>query len=195
MKKIILSFVFAMMSLVSFGQHIAPYIEVKGLSFEAEIDKEYPIPLSINIDIQLDKKHNIWFEYKCQGMNVRGLKEFYGRWNIAKGKKMYLKLDNNTIITLTSHHIRSYTGGYDVTKSLNLIEYTDLYSYFKLSPDDYANLRTHKIIKMRLELKYDIADIDFTNPIDLSKAFNKLDEKYNLKNNKSTKYNYSLDNF
>ena len=191
MKKIILSLIFTLVSIFSFGQNIAPYIEVNGFLFTTEIYKER---LYIDVDIQLDKKHNAWFQYKCPGMNSHVLKK-YGRWNIAKGKKMYLKLDNNTIITLTSHHIRSYTGGYDVTKSLNLIEYTDLYSYFKLSPDDYANLRTHKIIKMRLELKYDIADIDFTNPIDLIEAFNKLDEKYNLENNKSTKYNYSLDNF
>ena len=40
MKKIILSFVFAMMSLVSFGQNIAPYIEVNGFLFVAEIDKK-----------------------------------------------------------------------------------------------------------------------------------------------------------
>ena len=112
-----------------------------------------------------------------------------------KVKKIYLKLDNNAIITLTSHHIHSYTSKYQVTKSLHLIEYRDLYSYFKLSPDDYVNLRTHKIIKIRLELKYDIADIDFANPIDLNEAFNKLDEKYNLENSKSTKYNYSLDSF
>ena len=192
MKKIILSFVFAMMSLVSFGQNIAPYIEVNGFLFVAEIDKKR---LYIDIDIQLDKKHNVWFQYKCPGMNSRVLKKNYGRWNIPKGKKMYLKLDNNTIITLTSHHIHSYTNKYQVTKSLNLIEYRDLYSYFKLSPDDCTNLRTHKIIKIRLELKYDIADIDFVNPIDLNKAFDKLDEKYNLENNKSSKYNYSLDNF
>ena len=89
MKKIILSFAFAMMSLVSFGQNIAPYIEVNGFLFTAEIDKKR---LYIDIDIQLDKKHNVWFQYKCHGMNSRVLKKNYGRYNIQKGKKNIFKI-------------------------------------------------------------------------------------------------------
>ena len=101
-------------------------------------------------------------------------KECLGKYNIYKGKHLYLKLANNEIITLTCSEVIERYSGFKVG-------HKDIYAYFDLSDEIINKLNTNAIMKMRCELKYVIMDMFLEKPVLLRLEFNKLNEEYKNK--------------
>ena len=101
-------------------------------------------------------------------------------------------MDNDEIITLTCKyrskiHTDYYVGSTGVYKQY------DMYSYFLLNTSIIEKLKTHKIIKMRCEMKFEVKDMILDEIIDCNESFNKLNELYKKKYNEDHNI-YKLNN-
>lgn len=136
------------------------------------------------IHIEKDKNNHTWLKYEVMDpYNVKEMidshgRSCYGMYNIGVGKHLYLKLSDNSIITLTCSQVISRVSG----TTQGYLNY-DLYSYFDLTSKDIEKLSkpNNFIIKMRCELKYDIMDmkLDKNKDIKLEDYFDTLKCKYN----------------
>lgn len=140
-----------------------------------------------SIHIECDKNKRVWFRYECGGVlsSVEKItdgngREWLGKYNVYKGKHMYLKLDNDEIITLTCKDIEFIHNGY-FTGNTDIYKEYQIFSYFDLTQDVINKLNEHKIVKMRCELRYEVLDMVLEEDIDLKpkfeEAFNELGKK------------------
>lgn len=201
MKNIILSFILTMVTIASFGQqskqinYSNPYVKTTGWSFDVPDGIVKGLGSLGFIRICSDKSNkNFWLEhYVITPYNVDEIVDEQGRhicgqYTINTGKHIYLKLDNNEIITLTCNyrskiHTDYYTGNTGVYKQY------DMYSYFLLNSNIIEKLKNHKIIKMRCEMKFEVKDMNLDKEIDCNESFNTLNELYTKKYNEDHNIN------
>ena len=168
----------------SFNYYEKQYISSYGWGFNAPDGSIGQLGF---IHIECDKNKRVWFRYECglgycqvEKITDDNGREWLGRYNVYKGKHMYLKLDNDEIITLTCKDIKFIHNGY-FTGYTDIYKEYQIFSYFDLTQDVIDKLNEHKIVKMRCELRYEVSDMVLKEDIDLKpkfeKAFNELDEK------------------
>jgi hypothetical protein len=199
MKKIFIVFILCLISICSFGQSINysyPYVEEYGWAFHVPNKSIGELGF---IHIECDNKGNIWLKHNViTPYNVEELVDSEGRHVIAeyainKGKHIYLKLDNNEIITLTCSLMKKVHSGY-YTGNTNIYNQYDIFSYFNLNDEIINKLKNNKIIKMRCEMKFEILDMELKDEISLSKNFDKFQTAILEKKNKEIEKNKIKEN-
>ena len=116
--------------------------------------------------IETDSMGHVWLKYNVIDVaNVENMvdgngRKTLGRYAVQKGKHIYLKLDNDTIITLACHFYKENHNGYYVGAN-DIHNKYDVYSYFNLDDNTINQLISHRIIKMRVEAMYDVIDANF----------------------------------
>lgn len=127
-----------------------------------------------------------------QRYNAREFED-YAAYSIPKGSKLYLKLSNNDIITLTCESYQDVNDGYVEGKSGVYYAYKNC-SYFPIDENTIALLRNFEIIKIRAELKKGIYDgsLRFTetskpNKSDFNSAYQYVTEQIQKARNESSR--------
>jgi hypothetical protein len=168
-----------------------PYISGYGWSFNLPVGGFPEIGELGFIHIETDSIGHIWLKYNVIDIaNVASMvdedgRKTLGRYAVQKGKHIYLKLDNDTIITLTCHFYKERHNGYYVGEN-DIYNKYDVYSYFNLDDNTINQLRSHNIIKMRVEVKYDVIDANFKGDYpEFEKHYNKTMDKFYAKLNKN----------
>lgn len=172
MKKLFFILFFAFVAIFSYSQkYDSPYAYIN-----------IPLINSISSQLQSDKNGNIYIQLN------------YFNHSIYKIKNIYLKNENNEIITLKCHHTYRYEYGIDITSTG--MPYTKYwkFSYFKLNNDIINKLISSNIIKLRIEYSDDIIDIEYNEKINFAIYLEKLNNKYKEINNKHNYKNQLLNN-
>ncbi len=161
-----------------------PYVSNYGFAFHTTESKSGNLGF---IYVECDKTNNIWVKYLVHTpFDVDELVDSQGRhivgqYTISQGKNLYLKLDNEEIMTLKCSLRRKVHNGY-YTGNNSIYKQYDFFCYFKLSAEQLQKLKEHEIIKMRCELKFEVMDMRLDN--DKSSFCSKLEELQNKKNEK-----------
>ena len=103
-------------------------------------------------------KHNVHYIYNAEGLVDSEGKSHLGKYAVNKGKHIYLKLDNDEVITLTCFLMQNVHTDYYVS-NVDIHKKYEIYSYFNLDENTIEKLRNHQIVKMRCEMKYEIGDM------------------------------------
>ena len=131
-------------------------------------------------------KHNVHYLYNAEDVVDHDGKECLGTYAVHKGKHIYLKLDNDEIITLTCVSMNMVHNGY--YKGSTYVHYKyEIYSYFNIDNKIIEKLKEHQIIKMRCEMKYDVLDMYLHDDLDFNKHYNKFLDTINKKNSTENK--------
>ena len=129
--------------------------------------------------IQRDDNGVYWLLHFISSKYDDDKKKYY----IPKGKHLYLKFDDDEVVTLKC----------ELIKKISNIKIR--YSFFILDNKTIDKLKTHKLIKMRSEVKDEVIDAEVVNddilfPNSTDKAIENADKGYNevirqrkLKNN------------
>ena len=115
----------------------------------------FPVPIDTSITIVEDGKTYI----KIHANNPYNAQEFsdYQKYAILKGDNIYLKLDNEEIITLTCAFNIVQKDGYVTTRNGVYQNYAD-YSYFLIDTEVIEKLKKYDIIKVRGQFKFELMD-------------------------------------
>lgn len=115
----------------------------------------FPMPIDAYITISENGKTYI----KTHANNPYNAAEFseHQKYAILKDSNLYLKLDNEDIITLTCAFNTVVKDGFVTTKNNVYQNYAD-YSYFPIDMMIIEKLRNHEIIKIRGQFKFEIMD-------------------------------------
>lgn len=160
-----------------------PYVEEYAWSFSLPVGGFPEIGESGYIYIESDSSGHTWLKYNVLDANVveyvdkQGRRTF-GRYAVYTGKHIYLKLDNDEIITLTCSYMIQRPDGYEYGTNDIYVKYA-IYSYFDINETILGKLLSHNIIKMRVECRYDVIDATFKgyNP-EFAKNYNTFMNKY-----------------
>jgi len=107
---------------------------------------------------------------------------------VTLNKHMYIKLNNDSIITLTCMSYLFENEGYEleqVGRSVEWVYKTNISSIFKLSDYDVNALKTYDIVKLRLEFNNEYFDLELKpekyvrTHEQIASIFDSLNEKYN----------------
>lgn len=95
----------------------------------------------------------------------------FQKYAILKGSKVYLKLDNGEIISLTCSLSKTVEDGFVTTRNGVYQNYAD-YSYFPIDSIVIEKLKTHDIVKIRGQFKSEIMDgsMQFTPESEIRKT-------------------------
>lgn len=136
------------------AQNYKPFSSTYGWSFytsqKSIVDSNFGF-----IFIECDLRGNYWFRHEIFDAMPLEIIDMNGRIvssNISKHfiSRIWLKLDNNEIITLSYDNCSTVCIGFSRIHKVE--KQYQISSYFLLTNDEIEKLKAHKIIKMRSEL-------------------------------------------
>lgn len=151
----------------------------------------------IDIEQEYHSSGDLYLKIDNNGKYYLGLEEYstHQKFLIYKGNPLYIKLDNDNIITLTCNTtIVVWFGGFDNYAN----KYYQRTTVFYLDNKTLELLRNNKIIKLRGLIKKDIKNIVIskysTNTYNFIEKENKLQVEYkNLKQQEFNQQNLNKD--
>lgn len=116
-----------------------------------------PFPMPVDAYITILDNGDTYI--KIHANNSYNAVEFsdYQKYAILKGNNLYLKLDNEDILTLTCTRHKVLKDGYVTTENGIFQNYAD-YSYFPVGVEIIEKLRNSDIIKVRGQFKFELID-------------------------------------
>lgn len=140
----------------------------------------------LNVDISNNYYLALEHRYKTinEDINAYNFHNYELKEMIKKDNNLYIKLNNDSIITLTCiSYYFDYLGSEleSYGHSIEWVYTTKASSIFKLSDSDITLLKTYDIIKLRLQLKDKFIDIEtkeFKPHNIISSGFNELQKRY-----------------
>ena len=146
-----------------------------------------------DIYVECNKDGKYWLRYR----NGFGLSSIYydsgiNKKDVRTGKHLYLKLSNADILILECKEVTSIFYDYEVFTEI-WKKYKN-YCYFDLSDEQIEKLKKYEIVKMRVELEDEVADIELIKSIKLSDTIEKLEDQLNRKLEEERRKKESLSN-
>lgn len=116
-----------------------------------------PFPIAINTYIGISENGKMYIKTYANFSFNASKYSYFQKYVIAKGNKIYFKLDSGEIITLTCSKEKSIPNGFITTENGTLQNYAD-YSYFPIEDDAVNNLKKNNILKVRGQFKYEVME-------------------------------------
>ena len=130
-----------------------------------------PFPMPVDAYVTISEKGETYIKIHANNPNNAAEFSDYQKYAILKGRNMYLKLDNEEIITLSCSLNKIFKDGFVTTKSSVYQNYAD-YSYFPIDTAVIEKLKSHDVVKVRGQFKFEIMDgsMQFTTESEIHKT-------------------------